>query len=141
MKQLLLSLALLSLIFPFLSCNTQVHKEEKNVQLAESNNIEVYYFHFTRRCATCNAVENETQTALKKIYPEQYNNGEIIFISINLEDEANKAIAEKLTVSGQALLVVHGKEKYDLTDDGFKYARSNPEKLHESIRATIDKLI
>ncbi|MEA3445686.1 MAG: hypothetical protein U9R19_13285, partial [Bacteroidota bacterium] len=34
----------------------------------EKGEITVYYFHNTRRCATCNAVEDETKKALKKFY-------------------------------------------------------------------------
>jgi hypothetical protein len=141
MKHLLLTLSCIFCCSFFLSCNSQVKDKEAESQLAESDNIEVYYFHFTRRCPTCNAVEKETQIALKDLYPDKVDAGEIVFISVNIEEADNKALAEKLMVSGQSLLVVCGKEKFDLTDDGFKYARSSPEKLHASLQTTIDPLL
>jgi len=141
MKNSLLALPVIVLLFIVSSCNSQVQNNEQQAQLSEAGKIEVYYFHFERRCATCNAVENETQIALKEFYPEKVEAGDIVFISINLEDEENKALAEKLLVSGQSLLVVCGEKKLDLTDDGFKYARSSPEKLHASIQTAIDPLL
>ena len=141
MKSILSFLIFISFISITASCNSQVQDKDKQQQGTEADKVEVYYFHFTRRCATCNAVENETQVALKNFYPDKLDSGDIIFISINLEEEENEVVAKKLEVSGQALIVVRGDQKFDLTNDGFKYARSNPEKLHESIQATIDKLI
>lgn len=141
MKSILSFLIFISFISITASCNSQVQDKDKQQQVTEADKVEVYYFHFTRRCATCNAVENETQVALKNFYPDKLDSGDIIFISINLEEEENEVVAKKLEVSGQALIVVRGDQKFDLTNDGFKYARSNPEKLHESIQATIDKLI
>jgi len=141
MKSILSLLVIISFVSVTASCNSQVRDEKKQEQVAGADIIEVYYFHFTRRCATCNAVENETQIALKEFYPGKIDAGDIVFISINLEEEENDALAKKLEVSGQALLVVKGSQKYDLTNDGFKYARSSPEKLHTSIQTTIDPLL
>jgi hypothetical protein len=103
--------------------------------------IEVYYFHFTRRCATCQAVESESETALKKLYPRELESGKIVFSSINLEEETNEALAEKLEVAGQSLLVVKDGKQYNLTNDGFKYARNDPEKLESIIKETIDPIL
>ena len=107
----------------------------------EEDAVEVYYFHMTRRCATCQAVEDETQHALKKYYGDQLEEGTIIFLPVNLEDESNDKLAESLEVSGQSLLVVKGDEIVDLTNDGFKYARSNPDKFYDSIREAIDDMM
>ena len=107
----------------------------------DEETIEVYYFHNTRRCATCQAVEDESKKALEEYFAEQLENGSLIFLSINLEEETNEKLAESLEVAGQSLLVVKGDEIVDLTNDGFKYARSNPEKLHESLKDTIDGML
>lgn len=112
-----------------------------DTQQAENESVEVYYFHYTRRCATCQAVEDESLKALKKLYPAEVESGKIVFITVNLEEESNEALAEKLQVAGQSLLVVRGDEQFNLTNDAFKYARSNPEKLAESIKESVDKLL
>jgi hypothetical protein len=103
--------------------------------------IEVYYFHMTRRCPTCQAVESESEAALKKLYPAQMESGTITFKSLNLEEEVNNPLAEKLQVSGQTLLIVKGDQKIDLTGDGFMYARTDPAKLQEKFKAAIDPLL
>lgn len=109
--------------------------------ITETGKIEVYYFHFTRRCATCNAVENVTKEALQTFYAEKMDNDEITFLSINLDEESNKALAEKIGVSAQALLVISGEKKIDLTNDGFMHAKNNPEKLKVKIEETINALL
>lgn len=102
--------------------------------------VEVYYFHFSRRCATCQAVETESQKAISTLYPAQYKSGKIIFKSINLDEAGNKALAEKCKADGQALLLLSGNKRYDLTDKGFMYARTSPEKLKKEYKKIIDPL-
>ena len=103
--------------------------------------IEVYYFHNTRRCATCQAVEDVSKSALKELYPEMVNNKQIVFVSLNIEDETNEPLTEKYQVSGQSLLFVSENETVDLTNKAFMYARTNPDKLKKEIKATIDDLL
>lgn len=103
--------------------------------------IEVYYFHFTRRCATCNAVESVTLDALKAYYPEKFKTGEITFKSLNLEEDNSKPMAEKLKVEGQQLLFVCNNKVIDLTDNGFMYALNKPEKLKAEVKKTVEQLL
>jgi len=106
-----------------------------------SDDIQVYYFHNTKRCATCNAVENETKMALDMLYPEQSEAGTIEFTSLNLEEEEGEKMAESLQVSGQTLLLVKGENQVNLTNDGFMNARTNPTKFHEILKSNIDQLL
>lgn len=109
-------------------------KEEKSIATAT---VEAYYFHNTRRCATCLAVESVTKKTLEDTYAEAMKNGLVTFHSLNIEDEENEALAKKLEVSGQALLFIKNGEKKDLTNDAFMYASSNPEKLKKKIQQFI----
>lgn len=103
--------------------------------------VEVYYFHFTRRCVTCQAVETETQKAIATLYPTPYKAGKIVFKSINLDEASSKQLAEKCQAEGQALLVISGSKRIDLTDTGFMYAKSKPEKLKAELKKVLDSLI
>ena len=133
---------LLLVVLGSISLNILAQDTEKaSDQVIDETVVEVYYFHLTRRCATCQAVENESEAALQKLYPEELRSGKIIFMSVNLEEESNEALAEKLDVSGQSLLVVKGDKMVNLTNDGFKYARSNPEKLEASLKDAIDPIL
>jgi len=117
--------------------NAQDDKQQKKEQEISIEKVKVYYFHNERRCATCNAVEEVTKTALNEYYPEQVKAGVVTFQSINIEDDENKSLAKELRISGQTLLIITDGKKKDLTNDAFMYARSNPDKLREKIRKTI----
>ncbi|MDD4644954.1 MAG: nitrophenyl compound nitroreductase subunit ArsF family protein, partial [Bacteroidales bacterium] len=72
---------------------------------------EVYYFHMTRRCATCQAVESVTEAAVKEYFADALQKGIVTFKSVNLEEKANKSLVKKMKISGQALLVINGDER------------------------------
>lgn len=103
--------------------------------------IEVYYFHFTRRCMTCQNVENVSKKAVETLYPEQVKKGEITFQSVNLDEKEGEAIGAKYKIEGQTLIIISGDKKVDLTDKGFLYANNNPEKLKAEIKKAIDGMI
>ena len=103
---------LLFLLFAFntIACNNT----QSNNKLTSDDNttkiekIEVYYFHYTRRCATCIAVENETKKILKELYPEKIKNEQIIFQSINLDQGKSEELAEKYILAGAIPYVKKG---------------------------------
>ena len=117
-----------------LLCNGQTAKKE--IKGVNSAKVEAYYFHLSARCVTCKAVEAEAKKSLESLY-----SGKVSFQAVNLEDAANKAIVEKLQISGQTLLIVKGGTKINLTNEGFLYARSNPEKFKSIIKEKVDRLI
>lgn len=102
--------------------------------------IEVYYFHYTGRCATCNAIEAETKSATETLYPEMAKTGNISFQSINMDDAQGEALANKMKVSGKAVLLLKGKKRFDITNEAFLYARTSPEKYKEVMKSKIDAL-
>ncbi len=110
-------------------------------QVSKSGPVEVYYFHMSRRCMTCQTVEKVAEEAVKENFKQALDKGEIVFKSVNIEDKANKALLKKLKVSGQALLVVNGTEKIDITDKGFLYAVNEPAKLKSEIKTHVQKFI
>lgn len=140
MKAIYLIIVPLILISTYFSCQAQTTKAENETAAVDKETIEVYYFHNTRRCATCEAVESVTKSTLEESYPEQMKSGQITFHSLNIEDDKNEALAKKLHVSGQTLLFVKNDIKKDLTNDAFMYARTNPDKLEEKIIKTVDSL-
>jgi hypothetical protein len=103
--------------------------------------IEVYYFHFTRRCMTCNNVEKVSKEAVEKQYPDKVKTGEITFKSVNLDEKEGEAIGAKLNVEGQTLLIVSGDKRVDLTEKGFMYANNSPDKLKAEIKKAIDEML
>lgn len=136
MKQIALFSFVLFLIMGYTECDAQGGKTT-GVKSTASAKVEVYYFHFTRRCATCIAVEENARKAVETLYADKVNKGEYSFKGINLDDESSKAIADKLGIGGQTLLVVCGDKKIDITGTGFMNA-NDPEKMKEEIKKAID---
>lgn len=134
------SLILLFTATVLFSCNTS-KSEIQTTENVINDDVEVYYFHNTKRCATCNAVENETRVALEMFYEKNMKAGTMNFTSLNLEDEDGKMMAQSLQVSGQTLLIVKGTKRVNLTNEGFMNARTNPTKFHEILKSEVDKLL
>lgn len=103
--------------------------------------VEVYYFHFSRRCATCLNVEKVARESVEALYPEQVKNGEITFQSINLDEKEGETIGKKYKIEGQTLIVIGTTNRVDLTDKGFLYANGNPEKLKAEIKKAVEGML
>ncbi len=138
MKNIVMFSFALVLIMGSCSCNAQTN-EKQDAKSTASTKVEVYYFHFTARCSTCHAVEDNAKRAFESLYPEQIKNGDYAFKGLNLDDAGTKTIAEKLGVGGQTLLVVCGDKKIDLTSQGFLYAH-DPDKIKEEIKKAVEKV-
>ena len=110
------------------------------VSLQAVTKVEVYYFHYSRRCITCQAVETQTLKSIQQLYPEQFKKGLITFKSVNLDEKNSEVLAKKCKAEGQALLVISGGKRIDLTEQGFMYAKSQPDKLKAELKKTIDPL-
>lgn len=134
-KILLLSMAFV-LTFSTLSCLAQESKKIDNQTTAK---VEVYYFHFTRRCSTCMSVEENAKQALALLYADKVKAGEYSFTGLNLDDASSKQIAERFDIGGQTLLVVKGDKKVDITAMGFMNAH-DVDKMKAEIKKAIDSL-
>ena len=133
----MLTFALVMMLGSF-SCNAQTSKKA-DAKTTASTKVEVYYFHFTARCATCRAVEDNSKSAFETLYADKVKKGEYAFKGLNLDDASSKAIAEKLGIGGQTLLVVCGDKKVDLTSQGFMYAH-DLNKIKEEIKKAVEKV-
>lgn len=98
--------------------------------------VVVYYFHYTRRCATCNAVEDVARNTVIEHFGQQVD-----FESCNLDETVGELIGEDFDVTGQTLLLVSKDNRIDLTTKAFLWARSNPDKLKKLLIEQIDSLL
>lgn len=117
------------------SCNQGEKDTSKAKQFTNSDKIDVIYFHFDRRCATCNAVENVTREFILANYKDKAN-----FSVFNLDEQKGKETGLTLGINAQALVIIEGENKIDITNEAFMYARNNPEKLKEIIKEKIQSI-
>jgi thioredoxin-related protein len=116
-------------------------------QLAQNPNLklQIYYFHATHRCKTCNSIENNVKKVLDDNYKEQMAKGIINLKVLCVDDEANKALAEKYEAAGASLHLVkieNGVEKdNDLTDFAFSYSNVEPDLFLKGMKDTVQSII
>jgi len=102
----------------------------------EKAKVSMYYFHTSSRCVTCRTVESEAKKDVKELFGK-----DVIFAAYNLDEPAGEAKGKELGVNSQSLIVVKGDKKINLTNEGFMYARTNPEKFKEVIEEKIKPLL
>ena len=139
MKNLILA-GFMMLVFSGASCNAQPEKKQ-TVSANSGNDVEVYYFHRTIRCVTCKTVEAEARKNIEMLYADQVKTGKISFTALNLEEATGKTVGDRLGVNSQTLLIVKGDQKINITNEGFLYAVSKPEKFREIIKEKVDPLM
>ena len=140
MKIFRLIIAIL-LFAPVIACTAQPTTKEAKSDTGNSDKIEAYYFHFTLRCEACLNIEARAKESLENLYPNHIKTGLITFNAYNLDEASNREIAKKLGIYSQALLIVKGDQKINLTNDGFLYATVKPGKFKEIINEKVDGLL
>ena len=137
-KFLLMSFVLITLVA--ISCSAQTN-QKPTPPVTKSGDVEVYYFHMTTRCVTCKTVEAEARKNIEMLYADQVKSDRISFTALNLEEATGKSMGEKLGVNSQTLLIVKGDLKINITNEGFLYAVSQPQKFTEIMKSKIDPLL
>lgn len=105
----------------------------------------VLNFHLTNRCPSCIAIEETTIATLKQKYSAEMADGRVKQYTFNVDEKANKAIADKYQAYGASVFITRsfqGKETTtELTGDGFKYARNKPEMFAEILSNKINEYL
>lgn len=108
----------------------------KTVSTAESDGIEVLYFHGKQRCATCIAIEKQTKQAV-----EELSDNRLTMRTIDISKKENESIVEKYEVAWSSLIVVKDGNVLNLTELGFSLARNNPDGFRERLKSEIKQLL
>ena len=132
MKVIAIALLFMSIVFSACSQN----ERPQNVSTAESNGIEVLYFHGKQRCATCIAIEKQTKQAV-----EELSDNRLTMRTIDISKKENESIVEKYEVAWSSLIVVKDGNVLNLTDLGFSLARNNPDGFREKFKSEIKQLL
>lgn len=116
-----------------------------NAVKAAENRVEVLSFHAKQRCATCIAIEQNTESLLKEKFADRIKNGTLVFKVIDISEKENEAIAEKYEVTWSSLFVVTvngGEEKAEnLTEMAFAKARTAPETFKSELEGKVNSAL
>jgi len=134
----------------FVACNQGSQKtknEQVKNEITQNSNLklQIYYFHATHRCPTCNSIEANINQVLENNFKNEIEQGIINFTVLNVEDAENKGLAEKYQATGAALHLIdieNGTEKdNDLTKYAFSYSRKQPDVFLKGMNDTINYFI
>ena len=141
MKNTLLSLVVLLTIVSC-GCNPKSNKQavvpeskQAVVESVQANVIEVLYFHGKKRCIGCNAIEKLSKEVVKELGDEN-----IVMKIIDISKKENEKIADKYEVSWSSLILNKDGKIDNLTEVGFKYAKTKPEEFKVKLKEAIDKI-
>jgi len=141
MKKNIIILISISLIISLMSCSSSTNEKKDIVVTTPTDDIYVYYFHYSHRCETCVAVEEESKKALNELYPTEMETGKIVFQSIDMDEKEGEELAKTMEIPGQTLIFIKKETSIDITNEGFLYAVSESEKLKSKIKETVDELL
>ncbi len=132
------------------SCNHSTTKDTvankaDSTTVLNSTQIQVYYFHLTNRCATCNSIEANVKSVLETDFASEMQQGVISFESLNIQEKQNWEIAESYQTANASLFITRntekGKQTSDLTSQAFMMSLQKPEEFKKIIRDTIQSLL
>jgi hypothetical protein len=110
-------------------------------QTASKPVLQVYYFHATNRCPTCNSIEANTKKTLETSFAKELKDGKIKYTVLNSDEDKNKAICEKYEAYGATLILVkylNGKETSEnMTNFAFSYSRNQADKFKDGLKEKI----
>ena len=103
--------------------------------------VEVKYFHGKQRCVTCRSIEKYAHEVLQESFAKEVKDGKIKFTVTDFSTDEGKAVAKDYKVTYSSLFVVKGKERVNLTQMGFKYAKNQPEEFKKQLKKEIENLL
>lgn len=93
--------------------------------------VEVLYFHGKQRCATCKAIESNTQEVINSLFADELKDGTLVFRVVDMSTSEGEEIADRYEVTWSSLFVnkwKDGKEtRTDMTEFSFGNVRNNPD--------------
>ena len=109
--------------------------------IAQQNNAEVLFFKAELSCCKARACE-QLEKDIKSIVEENFSDNELVFRSVKLADNENKALVDKYNAKNQSVVVVtdkSGEEKFiDISDLVARYQKNQNK---ESVKNEIVKKI
>lgn len=106
--------------------------------------VEVLYFHGKQRCATCIAIEKNTQAVIDSLQTTSSNHTGLTFRIIDISKAENEELARKYEVTWSSLFLVRHKNGQEtaknLTEFAFKNARKSPETFQAGLAKKIHEM-
>ena len=77
------------------SCSSSKPNPDSPLKPSIDNGVEVVYFHRTHRCYSCIYAGNMVEYTVNTYFSNELADGELVFLTLDVQDNANAAIVEK----------------------------------------------
>lgn len=118
--------------------------EETSCQ-QKTTEVEILYMHGKQRCATCMAIEKQTQEMMTAELAQLADEGKASIRVVDITTDEGRDLARKYRVSWSSLFLIDhtGAEdrSQDLTDFAFANARNHPEAYREEMARKVRSII
>lgn len=149
MKKINFGLGILLIISLLINCSNSNKNESDNQETRDSVSVKVsdnesnvkvekaslVYFHYTKRCATCNAIGVVSREVVADY------GAKATYTEYNLDEAEGDEMGKKMRADGQTLLLVYGDKVINLTEDAFMNAKSDPDMFKRILREKLDAVL
>ncbi|MDA3802634.1 MAG: nitrophenyl compound nitroreductase subunit ArsF family protein [Patescibacteria group bacterium] len=97
----------------------------------KADKIEMYYFHTTARCASCQTLEKYVEETINQYFQDEVNKGIIDYKVINVDKPENKEVANKYKATGSSLFlnIIYNDKDHILQDSNVWRYLSNKQQF------------
>lgn len=121
------------------ACSTPSQNLDSTLEPSIDNGVEVVYFHRSNRCYSCTYAEDKVRYTLDTFYSDELADGELVFMAVNVQDDANSAIIDKYGAYTSSLYmnkVVNGVEHIEPVT-GIWFLVGNDQEFVDLVRSEI----
>ena len=142
-KVQLLGLAAVLLLTIGLVSACKVPEPDNSSSLPPSidNGVEVVYFHRAQRCSGCIHAQDMTEYTLNTYFADELENGEIVFMAINLQDASNSAMVQKFGAYTSSLFLNDVEGGADNISEVKNIRLMGDEEVVDTIRTAIEECL
>lgn len=129
---------------PIVMPNSEQPAMSLREETAQPNQIIVYYFHGSARCATCYRIEQYSREAVERNFKNELGSGKVVFKVVNVEEKGNEHFTNEYQLYTKSLvlsLVKDGKEnKFQNLTKVWEYV-GNKQKFYDYVKTEVDNYL
>ena len=125
------------------SQDSQTVQTENGASTVREDKVEVFVFHSTNRCTSCETIGMWTGETVNEYYQDKIQTGKIEFREINIDLSENKALARKFKASGSSLFINSITDNKDHIEEDVRVWRllGDKEEFKNYLKAKLDDLL
>lgn len=121
------------------ACGNQTGKSNaqtaaQDMEIDSTHRIVAYYFHTTKRCASCYKIETYSKEALDAVFAAELENGQIEWRMINTDEKENKHYVDDYQLFTKSLILAEMKDgqqvRWKLCGKVWEYLNDKPKFLN-----------